>query len=71
MKYGIFSLAAGLLFFGAMPASSSYGIHNYSFGSGGTGGSTSSSYKLNATTGETSNVVFKLNSAHKVTKPCP
>lgn len=44
------------LIFATMPASSSYQLNNYGFGSGGTGNSTSSSYKLNATTGETSNV---------------
>ncbi len=47
-------ILSGLLF-ATMPSSSSYQLNNYGFGSGGTGNSTSSSYKLNATTGELSN----------------
>ena len=38
-----------------MPASGTYQLNNYGFGSGGTGGSTSATYKVNATTGETTN----------------
>jgi hypothetical protein len=56
MRHLLTSLVIGGLLFAAMPASSNYGLHNYGFGSGGTSGSSSSSYKLNATTGETSNV---------------
>jgi hypothetical protein len=56
MKHGIYSLLIGGFLFAAMPASSSYSLHNYGFGSGGTSTSTSSSYKLNAISGETSNV---------------
>lgn len=39
-----------------MPSSTSYQLNNYGFGSGGTSNSTSSNYRLNATSGETSNV---------------
>jgi len=55
MKFGLhlMLLTGGL--FATMPASSSYQLHNYGFGSGGTAGSTSANYSLNATTGETSN----------------
>lgn len=42
--------------FAGMPASSSYQLNNYGFGSGGTSNSTSTNYRLNATTGEQSNV---------------
>lgn len=57
MKQGIYGLILGSLLFATMPSSSSYGLHNYGFGSGGTSTTTSSaSYKLNATTGETSGV---------------
>ena len=41
--------------FAALPSSSNYQLHNYGYGSGGTGQSTSTNYGLNATTGETSN----------------
>ena len=41
--------------FAALPSSSSYQLHNYGFGSGGTSNATSTNYSLNATTGETSN----------------
>jgi len=44
------------MLFAAAPASSSYQLPNYGYGSGGTANSTSSSYGLNATTGEVSNV---------------
>ncbi len=50
-----FTLLTTVLF-AAMPASSSYKLNNYNYGSGGTGSSTSTNYSLNATTGETSNV---------------
>ncbi|MDB5169561.1 MAG: hypothetical protein JWO41_917 [Candidatus Saccharibacteria bacterium] len=53
MKWGF--LPAISLLLAAMPSSTNYGLHNYGFGSGGTSSSTSSSYKLNATTGEVSN----------------
>lgn len=43
------------LLFAVMPASGTYQLNNYGFGSGGTSGSTSATYKLNATTGETTN----------------
>lgn len=43
---------AGALF-AAMPSSTSYQLHNYGFGSGGTNNSTSTNYSLNATTGQT------------------
>lgn len=41
--------------FAALPSSSNYQLHNYGYGSGGTGQSSSTNYGLNATTGETSN----------------
>lgn len=53
-KTGLVSMVLGSFLFATMPTSSSYQLHNYGFGSGGTGNSTSSSYKLNATTGEVS-----------------
>jgi hypothetical protein len=49
------TLLSGLLF-AAMPSSTSYQLNNYGFGSGGTSNSTSSNYKLNAISGEASNV---------------
>jgi hypothetical protein len=53
MKWGIVSALSLLL--AALPSSSNYSLHNYGFGSGGTSNSSSTNYKLNATTGETSN----------------
>ncbi len=50
------NLLMGGLLLAVMPASSSYQLNNYGFGSGGTSNSTSTNYRLNATTGETSNV---------------
>jgi hypothetical protein len=47
-------LLVGALF-AALPSSSNYQLHNYGYGSGGTGNATSTNYGLNATTGETSN----------------
>lgn len=55
MKIGIYGLILSALLFASMPSSSNYDLHNYTFGSGGTSGSSSSNYKLNATTGEVSN----------------
>jgi hypothetical protein len=46
----------GAFLFATMPASGSYKLNNYGFGSGGTSNSSSTNYNLNATTGETSNV---------------
>jgi hypothetical protein len=54
--FGIPSLLISGLLFAAMPSSTSYQLNNYGFGSGGTSNSTSSNYKLNGTSGETSNV---------------
>lgn len=45
-----------LTFFGAAPSSTNYQLHNYNYGSGGTSNSSSTNYRLNATTGEISNV---------------
>jgi hypothetical protein len=56
MRRGLLGLFIGGLLFATMPSSADYGLNNYGFGSGGTGGSTSTNYSLNATTGETSNV---------------
>ena len=50
-----FKVILPLFLFAAMPASGTYQLNNYGFGSGGTSGSSSGSYKLNATTGETTN----------------
>ena len=47
-------LLSGFIF-SAMPTSGTYQLNNYGFGSGGTSNSTSATYKLNATTGETTN----------------
>jgi hypothetical protein len=46
----LISLAASLLF-AAMPSSSSYELHNYGFGSGGTSNSSSENYSLQGTAG--------------------
>lgn len=53
MNWGLLPTLALLL--AALPSSGSYSLHNYGFGSGGTSSSTSTNYKVNATTGETSN----------------
>ena len=58
MKFPHISMTTMLLatgMFAALPSSSSYQLNNYGFGSGGTNNSTSTTYGLNATTGETSN----------------
>ena len=48
-------LYAGMVFMlAAMPASSTYKLNNYTFGSGGTAGSTSTTYGVNGTVGEQS-----------------
>lgn len=54
LSLGLTSLITASALFGAMPSSSSYQLHNYGFGSGGTNSATSTNYSLNATTGETS-----------------
>jgi hypothetical protein len=46
-------IVGGLLLAG-LPASTNYQLHNYTFGSGGTAGSSSTNYKLNGTAGEQS-----------------
>lgn len=43
------------MIFATMPASGTYQLNNYGFGSGGTSNSSSATYRLNATTGETTN----------------
>ena len=48
-------MLGGLLLLAALPTSSHYDLHNYGFGSGATSDSSSSSYKVNATTGEIAN----------------
>lgn len=58
MKFMTLSKQAMIIsgfFFAVMPASSSYQLNNYGFGSGGTSNSTSTNYKLNGISGETSN----------------
>lgn len=50
------AVTAVFALFGVMPSSGNYELNNYSYGSGGTGESTSTNFSLNATTGETSNV---------------
>jgi hypothetical protein len=59
MRFVAISLAGLVMassLFASLPSSSSYQLHNYGFGSGGTSNATSTNYGLNATTGETSNV---------------
>lgn len=48
------TLLAGI--FAAMPTSSNYQLNNYNYGSGGTTGTSSTNYSLDASTGQTSNV---------------
>ncbi len=48
------SLTAGLMLFGALPATTNYQLNSYGFGSGGTAGSSTSTYALEGTTGEVS-----------------
>lgn len=55
MKHILFGLLGVGLLFAVMPSSTNYTLRNYDYGSGGTSSSSSSNYKLNATTGETSN----------------
>lgn len=55
MKLGLLSMALVGTLFAAVPSSSSYQLHNYGFGSGGTSNSSSANYSLNATTGEVGN----------------
>jgi hypothetical protein len=47
-------LLTGLLTFAALPTSSSYQLHDYGVGTGGTSGSSSSQYSLEGISGETS-----------------
>jgi hypothetical protein len=54
MKLATMLLAGAL--FAAMPASSNYSLHNYGYGSGGTSNSSSTNYRLNGISGETSGV---------------
>lgn len=56
ISWGMTGLFMAGSLFAAMPASTSYQLHNYGFGSGGTSNATSTNYGLNATSGETSNV---------------
>lgn len=48
-------LAGFMLLFAQLPSSSNYQLNNFDYGSGGTGNSSSTNYRLNATTGEVSN----------------
>src|SRR5690242_16951046 len=52
MRAGLLLGLAGGILFAAMPSSSSYELHNYGFGSGGTSNSSSTNYSLEGTTGE-------------------
>lgn len=56
MKFQFVTALLAIPFFGALPASTNYQLHNYGYGSGGTSNATSTNYGLNASTGETSNV---------------
>lgn len=47
-------MSLSLVMLAALPSSTNYKLNNYSFGSGGTSGSTSTNYGLNATAGEQS-----------------
>ena len=57
MHFGLMTIKLLLpsLFVAVMPASGTYQLNNYGFGSGGTSNSSSATYKLNATTGEATN----------------
>lgn len=54
MSRGLLHLIMAVVMFATMPSSTSYKLNNYSFGNGGTAGSTSTTYGLNAVTGEQS-----------------
>lgn len=53
--------SVAVVFLLALPASTNYEMHDFAFGSGGVGQSDSTSYSINAVTGETSAVGVKLN----------
>lgn len=55
MKILGLGLSGVLVLFAQLPSSSNYQLNNYDYGSGGAGGSSSTNYRLNATTGEVSN----------------
>lgn len=56
MKMSVSLFPAALIgLFAAMPTSTNYQLHNYDYGSGGTGSSSSSNYSLNGSTGQQSN----------------
>ncbi len=58
-------LLLSALLLASLPASNNYKLNNYGFGSGGTAGSASTTYKLNGTAGEQSNI--KVNSGNFAT----
>ena len=55
------------LLFASMPTSSNYKLNNYDYGSGGTAGSSSTNYSLNATTGQSTNI--ESSSTNFVSRP--
>lgn len=55
MKTLSLGLTGFMVLFGQLPSSTNYQLNNYDYGSGGTSNSTSTNYRLNATTGEVSN----------------
>lgn len=56
MNFWSYGLTGIIVLFAQLPSSSNYQLNNYDYGSGGSGGSSSTNYRLNATTGEVSNV---------------
>ncbi len=66
-------LIVGAMMMAALPASNSYKLNNYGFGSGGTASSASASYRLNGISGEvsgqpTSSTSFTLKSGNNQTQ---
>ncbi len=72
MRMGLIQLIFGGLFIGVMPTSVNYSLNSYGFGSGGTAGSSSANYSLNATSGEqtgtASSANYSLGAGEKYTK---
>jgi hypothetical protein len=68
LKLGTLHLiTAGMTLFAAMPSSSSYQLHNYDYGAGGTSGSSSTNYSLNGSAGQVNGA--DASSATYTTKP--
>ena len=56
MKILSFGLSGLVVLFAQLPSSSNYQLNNYDYGSGGAGDASSTNFRMNATTGEVSNV---------------